>query len=108
MTKLVWNVFYHNFNTDRIEAYNVFQHHSFQTAVTAHSKKIKDREAFSEAVRREAQYYFWSKCEWEILISPWISRDQHNVRKIDVYEQLRLNWEPFIDYLWRTLKEEAT
>ena len=29
--------------------------------------------SFSERIKRIAQYYFWSKCEYEILITSWIA-----------------------------------
>lgn len=50
-------------------------------------------------------YYFWSKCEWEIIISGWPPRDDFNDAKIDVYDQVKLNWDKFVDYTWDHRKE---
>lgn len=44
------------------------------------------------------KYYFWSKCEWEIIICPWVGKADDI--KIDVYDQLMLNWDKFVDYVW--------
>jgi len=39
-------------------------------------------------------YYFWSKCEYEVIVSAWPPRDGSD-KKIDVYSQLKANWELF-------------
>ena len=80
-------------------------------------------------LRREVLYYYWSKAEWELVITdtqPHIDRKELNrlitdcylkrtvaespllfshvnlsdAEKIDVYEQVRLNWDEFVDYVW--------
>lgn len=47
-------------------------------------------------------YYMWSKCEYEIILSPWTGRADDI--KIDVYDQIMMNWNSFVDYVW-SLKE---
>ena len=44
-------------------------------------------------------YYFWSKCEWETIIYPWVGDDKA-AKKIDVFWQLENNWNRFVEYLW--------
>lgn len=98
---LTWNVYYHNFNAQKIEAFNVFDHGRFlEDCRKAILKNKEDREAFLEEVRKDLMYYYWSKAEWEILLGGLITREDERPLKIDVYDQLRLNWEPFCDYLW--------
>ena len=125
---LEWNVFRYDCNTKKIVTYNVFNHSSFLANV---QKLRKDKDTFSEQLRREVQYYFWSKSEHEIVIASWpvyISKDEYeritkeltaienrdrgfrvvNVSptvgsKIDIYEQLMLNWDNFVEYTWNTL-----
>lgn len=106
---LEWNVYISDFNEKRIETYNIFLHYSFmadcQKIVKKYVKIEKsegtfDRCAFAEEVRRSLMYYFWSKCEWEIILSHWPPRKDAREEKIDVYDQVRLNWDTFIDYLW--------
>lgn len=51
-------------------------------------------EAYEQILDRECMYYYWSKCEWEVIVSAWPPRDGSD-RKIDVYSQLKANWELF-------------
>ena len=44
----------------------------------------------------------WSKCEYEIILSPWTGRADDI--KIDIYDQIMMNWNSFVDYVW-SLKE---
>lgn len=44
-------------------------------------------------LRRKCQYYFWSKCEYEVIVTGW--PDTKTERKIDIYDQLDANWETF-------------
>ena len=109
MNKLIWNVYIENFNGKRIEPYNLFNHGYFSQDVAAAYKKHKaDFEAFSEAVKHSLMYYYWSKSEWEIIIGPWCStsaRDDMEI-KVDVYDQVMLNWEVFINYVWEQLRKK--
>ena len=41
-------------------------------------------------------YYFWSKCEWEVLISPWVGGNDEEI-KVDVAWQIMNNWDVFVD-----------
>lgn len=96
-----WNVFYHNWNSNKIEAFNVFGHSSFKKEVMECLKKYEDRDEFAEQMRRSLFYYFCSKCEWEIVISPWVGGDKNTPEKIDVYRQVMMNWDTFLDYVWQ-------
>ena len=44
-------------------------------------------------LRRKCMYYFWSKCEYEVIVTGW--PDTKTERKIDIYDQLDANWETF-------------
>ena len=134
-----WKVFNENINKKEIIEYNVFNHFGFLRGLSEVFKDISklkkdpsktqkeiDQE-FDERVRRECMYYFWSKCEWEIILTGWpphISKEELDrlnaeskeslekwgyslyttpnleiERKIDVYDQLKLNWEVFLQYV---------
>lgn len=96
---LVWNVYWEDWNGKEIGKYNIFAHTSFADGCKKAAKKFKaDKDGFSEAVRRELMYYFWSKCEWEIVLGSWPTG--RSEEKVDVYDQVMLNWDHFIDYLW--------
>ena len=79
-------------------------------------------------------YYFWSKCEWEVVITDWpthitveeieelneeLSRYEArwhrkpyslNVglpvqKKVSVYDQVMMNWDIFVEYVWNELSK---
>ena len=127
--KLEWNVYTHNFNGKSIEKYNIFNHGRFMEDVKKELKKCETKEEFAERLRRDLFYYFGSKCEWEIVVTSWTphitvselerlnkereetiekyGREPYRLyvnpdvgEKIDVYEQVMMNWDLFVDYVW--------
>lgn len=125
---LVWNVFSGNYNTKQIEVENIFEHDGFMEDVKKALKET-DKNVFEEKLRQSLSYYFWGKCEYEVVITSWppyIDREdiesmqceiEENEKrygtkplrlnprltvekKIDIYEQVRLNWDVFADYVW--------
>ena len=52
---------------------------------------------------RLCMYYFWAKCEYEVIVSAWPPRDGSD-RKIDIYTQLKENWDIFKELVFRELK----
>lgn len=141
MKKLEWNVYLIDSNTDEATIYNVFNSYNFnwglkQVKKEFRKKKLnelnlnkKDYAWFSEEIRKKALYSFWSKSEYEVIISsklPTIPIEEVNRIKninlddyksnkiplhsllgttIDVYSQLRLNWDPFIKYILENLRK---
>lgn len=95
---LEWYVYRYNINSKKIEKYNVFDHFKFKEDVLK-AYGTFDREELSEKINSAARYYFWSKYEWEIDICEPLSEGKC-AKKIDVYDQLRLNWDSFIDYIY--------
>lgn len=100
-TNIKWNVFYEDFNKRTIASYNIFNHYYFHKDCKKIAMKYKDnKEMFAEKVELALMCYFWSKCEWEIIVESLFSKRKDVIRKIDVYEQVMNNWDVFIDYLW--------
>lgn len=101
MRPIHWIVYIDNINTKRIETFDVFEHHGFAEDVgKAYKKHRMDFDAFAEKVRGSLFYYFCSKCEWEVIVSAWPPSERVKERKVDVYEQVMLNWDAFIEYVW--------
>ena len=101
MRKLEWNAYYYNINQRKIEKFNIFYHSSFRQDIEKILKKNKERtKDAEEEILRSLMYYYWSKAEWEILLCPWIG-ENNNEMKISVYEQLMLNWNQFLDYIFK-------
>lgn len=124
-----WNVFYHDLNGNGIKTYNVFYHSGFKNDVEKYLKEYDEKEVFEEKVKRSLMYYFWSKAEWEVIVTSWppyidmkeldrinnerkktveeYNREPYRLyvnldmgEKIDVYSQVMNNWQIFIDYIW--------
>lgn len=100
--KLEWNVFIYDINERQIELFNVFNHGRYRQEII---KLLNHRydfmlKEFTEKVKSSTMYYYWCKCEWEILIAPWIGDFDKESIKIDVYRQLEMNWDHYVKYLW--------
>lgn len=93
-----WNVYYHDFNREKIIQWNVFKHHSFNEEVDNLLNFDLTKQDLSNQLNQIALYYFWAKCEYEVIISPWTGRAKDI--KIDIYSQLHMNWDAFVDYVW--------
>lgn len=103
---LEWNVFCENFNRKSIEVYNVFNHYGFlKDCIEIAQKLSDDEENFKDQIKRSLMYFFWSKCEWEIILSDWPPSKKFNDKKVSVYDQIMLNWGIFIDYIWNNRLE---
>lgn len=103
---LEWYVYVGDFNGRRIETHNVFDHIRFMEDCKKNARKnYADKDAFLETLRRDLMYYYWSKCEWEIILQSWPPSDRFNDEKIDVYDQIRLNWGIFSEYVWSHVGE---
>lgn len=127
--KLEWNVYVEDINKKEIKIFNIFDHGRFLEDVKKDLKKYEIKEEFADRLRGHLFYYYGSKAEWEVVITSWVphitmseldrlneereenkkkyGRDPYSLyvnpdigRKIDVYEQVRLNWCLFVDYVW--------
>lgn len=96
---LSYNVWIWNINHDALEQYDVVPR--FVESIKRYIKP-KDRpqtkKDLEKILESDAHYYFWSKCEYEMVIHGWPTRE--NDQKVDVYGQLQLNWPIFVDFFW--------
>lgn len=94
-----WNVYYHDFNAKKIIHLNIFRHGSFLTEVcNLLDSDNLTKEEFAKQLERILLCYYWSKCEYEIVISPWVGKADDI--KVDIYAQVMTNWDRFVDYVW--------
>lgn len=94
-----YNVWIWNINHNALEAYDIVPR--FVESIKRYIKpkdRPKTKEDLNEILKSDAHYYFWSKCEYEMLITSWPS--SKNIEKVDVYQQLELNWPIFLDFFW--------
>lgn len=103
---LTWNIYYENFNAKRIESFNIFAHYRFWEDCIENKKKNKnDKDNFVKQLRQDLMYYYWGKSEWEIVLTSWPERKDFKEKKIDVFEQIDINWDRFVDYIWNNIKD---
>ena len=102
---ITWNVFYHDSNGRKIDTFNIFEHGTFREYVKKAARKVQSKEDFAKQLRRELMYYYWSKSEWEVIITPWTGREGHEDKKVDVCWQVMNNWDAFVNYVWENRKK---
>ena len=99
-----WYVYCESFNNKTIEKYNVFQSYNFSEGCKKSFKqysKDKDLEKLKNEIESWARYSFWSKSEYEVIVTSWPPKPENwNFKdiKIDIYDQLTLNWDSFLQY----------
>lgn len=94
---MIWDVYNYNVNAGRIEKYNIFNHSGFHSEFLKLKARRLPKDAFEYELERLIMYYFWSKVEYEIIISGLFSGDARG-QKIDIYNQIKMNWQAFVDY----------
>lgn len=99
-----WMVWRHDHNKQKIINWNIFEHYNFNKDVIRDLRDYDDKEEFARILNSNLLYYFWSKSEYEIILGPWCGSAEE--RKIDIYQQIMLNKEQFIDYVWSFKKGE--
>ena len=126
---MVWNVYREDFNHGAIVKYNIFDHSSFAQDVNNLLKEDITKDEFAEQLKRSLRYYFWGKSEYEVVITSWpayidkeeldrinTEYEEYNNKwghypykinvspdvgkKIDIYSQVMMNWEQFVEYVW--------
>ena len=99
-TWLEWNAYTYDFNRGEIRVINILNNSRLLGDIAKAFKECgDDKDKFAEEVRRWCMYYYWSKCEYEIIVSSFPPSERLPGVKIDVYEQIRLNWDVFINYI---------
>ena len=123
-----WNVILQDSKTGNFKPYNIFEYPDFRISMENLFKRQYPQERFLSELDQEIHHYFRAKIEWEMFITAWpphinsdeilkIISEYHLNRppeqalperialnvskwyKIDVYSQLRANWERFADYM---------
>lgn len=97
MIKLL--VKYYNCNANKIKDYDVLKRR--ESEIKKLKKKCATKKEFSEALRSELVWRFWSKAEWELIItkdengrivlSPWCGCSDPDSVAVDVTNDTRFN-----------------
>lgn len=96
-----YNVIFWDFNKKEFVSYDIFPYLKkvYQEA-KERKKEPKTFDEFKEFIRKESMYMWWSRCQYEILISDWPA--QSKTEKIDVHYQVMMN----IDIITKLFIEE--
>lgn len=118
-----------NWNRRKIEVFNIFERSRFYEDVKKALKNFDSKEDFAEEVKKSLMWCYWCKSEHEIIITTWVphitvseldrlnserekalkeyNREPYRLyvnpeigEKVDIYSQVMLNWNVFVDYLW--------
>ena len=100
-----WYIYYYDINHDLINAYDIFNHGNFRKEFDDLIKYDLTKEEFAKKLKHILLYYFWGKCEWEIVIKSIIS-DNFVEIKTDVFQQIMMNWSVFVEYCWSFKSEK--
>jgi hypothetical protein len=96
---MCWEAMNFDVNTEKFKPYNVLAYR--EDFIKKLKKKVSTKEEFTQQMKREMMYYFWSKCEWEVILtnkdgriimSPWVGPE--NIT-LDVTDREDFDWVDF-------------
>ena len=64
-----FNVIIYNINSKEFEYYNIIPY--LLSCYKKEKSKPKTFDEFKEFIKNESMYQWWSRCEYEIVLSPW-------------------------------------
>ena len=101
---LQWYAFRYDINCNSLVEFNVVNDDLIKGIEKACKKKeLETIDDLWRIVRRWAVYYYWSKAEHEVIITDLFE----NMRvKKDVYYQIEINMERFVDYINKEMQLE--
>ena len=111
--KLEWYAFNHDSNTDNFYQLNVLGE-EFSKEIVKRIKqkssygKIQDYASLREQVRIMLMSKFWSRAEYEYLVTGLFTKDEDKVFKKDVWYQLEPNLDRICEYIIRELDLDET
>jgi hypothetical protein len=101
-----WNVLNYDCGKDRIVAYDVCPGIQNNTILSKQLKSLKhkdSRTSFEEVLNTWAHSRFWARREYEIFVGDAFEDNPNNFDKWDIWEQLAMNWDNFVNYIWENI-----
>lgn len=89
---LVWDI-----NGNKLIPYDVLPYFRNRYRELAKSKRPKTKEQWESFITSTGVSMYWSRCEWEILVSPWPTNEGRV--KIDVWAQIKNNFDLIVKLL---------
>ena len=95
-----FNVIVYDFNSRKFEAYDIMPY--LVNCYESSEHKPTTFEEFKEFVQSRSLCQWWSRCEYEVVLSDWPC--QQDKVKIDVYYQITLNMDIITEILIENIK----
>lgn len=89
--KLKWYVLNYDFNKQKIEYYNIFNHAYLIESLQKILNNYTNFNDYIEQLDKLLRYCFWGKRECEISVGDAFETDLIKFKKIDIYFQLKPN-----------------
>lgn len=105
LSKLSWKVLRFDFNSRKIEYFDIFKN-SFEEELKLDIKKkdIEVFDQFKQYILSWARYHFWSRCEYEIYATGVPDDEFKYAQKLDVYDQIEMNIDRITEYVMNNIK----
>lgn len=98
-----------NFNTDRIEHYDImpYLYRRLEEKRKKRQIALKDLtlERLKEFIDIESRYQFWARCQYEVILSSWPLKENGHKYKMDVYEQIHMNLDNIAKLMYDDLQK---
>lgn len=94
-----FNVVWWDFNKSAPEPYDIMPY--LVQRYNEISNKPETFDEFKEFIKRQSLSQWWSRCEYEVILSPWPVQDKEV--KIDIHSQVMMN----LDIITSLLMEEV-
>ena len=97
-----FNVLLWDINKRELTTYDVLPYFRKRYKDLKKKDRPSTKEQWTEFVRIEGMYMYWSRCEYDIIISDWPSKTKEF--KIDVWQQIENNLDLVVDILMSEVK----
>lgn len=101
-----FNVIRWDINSDKLVIYDVLPYFREEYRKLNKRERPINKEQWRAFIEREGKYRFWSRCEYEIIISSWPPRDKSS--KVDVWFQINNNIDLLINVLMMEFSNKFT
>ena len=95
-----FNVIIYNFNRKKFEPYDIMDF--FVEEYKEEKNKPTTFATFKEFIERKSMWMFWSRCEYEIILSDWPPSGVEE--KWDIHRQIMMNIDIITEILMENVK----
>ena len=97
MEKKSFYVLNWDFNSDNLVEYDILPYFRECYNNLNKNKRPETIDEWKEFVKNKGMYQYWSRCEYEIIITGW--PQQKRKVKVDVWKQIKMNIDVIVDIL---------